>query len=178
MSPALALLAAVAAVNPFRVGSVLPGRDRAVVAAIGGLVSSGFLLLVALLSGPLLDGLEITPPTARIGAGLAVAVVGIRAVLTRPPLPEPSLAGRRAALVPVTFPVLVDPALTLLTLAVASERGVGPATAVAATAVAAALLIGLASTRAPAWGPVGHRFVGAVAMATGVAVTIAGVLDL
>lgn len=177
MNLPLTVLAAVVVVNPFRVGSVLVARDRAVV-AVGGLIALGSMLLVAALSGPMLDWLEITTPTARIGAGLAVVLVGARAVLDRRPRPEPSLPGRRAALVPVAFPVLVDPGITLLTVAVASERGVAPAVAIAALAIVAGLAIGLASTASPKLLPVARVSVGALAVAAGVAVTISGVFAL
>lgn len=177
MSLPLTVLAAVFVVNPFRVGAVLAARDRAV-AALGGVIAVGSMLLVAALSGPMLDWLEITTPTARIGAGLAVALVGARAVLGRPPQPEPALPGRGAALVPLAFPVLVDPGITLLTVAVASERGTAPAVAVAAIAIVAGLAIGLASTATPNLLNVAHTLVGALAVAAGAAVTISGVFDL
>lgn len=178
MNVALAVLAAVAAVNPFRVGAVLGVRDRPVIAAFGGLIALGSMLLVAVLSASVLDALDITTPTARIAAGISVALVGARAVLREPPRPEPALPGRRAALVPVAFPVLIDPGITLLTVAVADDRGVVLAVAVAAVALTTALMIGLLVTAAPTWLPAAHTLVGAIAVAAGVAVTVAGVFDL
>lgn len=177
MNLPLTVLAALAAVNPFRVGAVLAGRDR-MVAAIGGVIALAALLVVAALSGPVLDWLEITTPTARIGAGMAVILVGARALVLRPPEPDPALPGRRAALVPVAFPVLVDPGLVLLTLAVANERGVAPGLGVAAVAIVVGVTIGLASAGRPVVLRIANALVGGIAVAAGVAVTISGVFDL
>lgn len=181
MNLALAIVAAVVAANPFRVGSALPQRDRWPVATVGGLVALAGLVVAAAVSPPILDGLDVTAPTARIGAGAALIVVGIRAVLARPPGPEPSLPGRRAGLVPLAFPVLLDPGLVLLIAAVSADRGAGPAVLVAAVALVVAVAIGGAlggaATGSP-WIRIGHGAVGTVAVAIGVAVTISGVLGL
>ena len=187
MNLALAVVTAVAVANPFRIGAALPQRDRWPVAISGGLAAGAVLILVAAASRPLLDGLEVTAATAAIGAGAAVIVVGIRAVLARPPGPEPSLPGRRAALVPVAFPVLLDPGVALLVVAVSADRGTGPAVLVAVAALVVGLAVGALvgdgaspepSATRPSWNRIGHGAVGTLAVATGVAVTIDGVLRL
>lgn len=180
MNLALALVAAVAAVNPFRVGPALPDRDRTPIAGIGGLAALAALVAVALASGPMLDGLQVSVPTSRIAAGIAVGLGGARSMLIGPPDPEPALVGRAAALVPLAFPVLLEPGLALLVLALAADRGVATASAVAAVALAVGLGVGLvlAGGRGNGPGSTGavHRTVGAVAMAAGVAVTLGGIL--
>ena len=97
----------------------------------------------------------------------------------RPPPPEPALAGRRAALVPVAVPVVARPALLVMALGAGADRGV--LVAVAAMAIGVALLTGLAARR-PADGPGGSalrwagRVLAAGLVAAGVLLGIDGIL--
>ena len=63
----------------------------------------------AVVSGPLLDLVDVTGPSARIAAGIALLVVCAKDVFAPPPTAEPALAGWRAGLVPLAFPVVFSP---------------------------------------------------------------------
>jgi small neutral amino acid transporter SnatA (MarC family) len=145
----LVLLALVAAVNPFRTVLAVPrsGRSRrevGEVALLGGLVAGVGVLVVAWLSGPLLDALDVSGPAIRLAAGIVAGVAGLVAVFRRTPAAEPALPGRGAALVPVAVPLVATPALLLLAMSAHSDRGFP--VLVAALAVAVALLAGLAGS--------------------------------
>lgn len=122
--------------------------------AIEGSVLAGVVLVpVALLAGPLLDLLDISAPTARIAVGLLLVVSGTVTFGWPPPKPEPALPGRRAALVPVAFPTLLTPGLTLLVMIAAVDLGILVTVIVAALALATlpltALLMGRKSGPVP-----------------------------
>ena len=105
--------------------------------AVEGSVVAGVVLVpVALLADPLLDVLDISAPTARIAVGLLLVVSGIVTFGWPPPKPEPALPGRRAALVPVAFPTLLTPGLTLLVMIAAVDLGILVTLLVTAAALA------------------------------------------
>ena len=79
----------------------------------------------------------------------ALLVVAIKDVFVAPPRPEPALGGWRAGAVPLAFPVIFSPALALLTVAGASERGVGVAVLAAAIALVPALVTLVVGPRVP-----------------------------
>ncbi len=183
MSLRLALVAALSTVNAWRLAPGVPGataRERVRVAALG---AGGLVVLGALVgagSGPVLGAASLTGPTARIAAGVAVTVVAVRDLLSRPPSPEPALAGDAAAVVPVLFPHLATPGLVLLMVSVGHDRGVAVVAGLAVAAgaslvVVAALPAGWVSTRW--WRAVGS-LVSASAVLAGVGVTVSGVLDI
>jgi len=121
----------------------------------GSLVAGVLLVPVALLAAPVLDLLDISAPTARIAVGLLLVVSGIVTFGWPPPKPEPALPGRRAALVPVAFPTLLTPGLTLLVVVASVDLGILVTLVVTAAALAtlplAALLLGQKT------GPVPYR---------------------
>lgn len=124
--------------------------------AIEGSVLTGVVLVpVALLAGPLLDLLDISAPTARIAVGLLLVVSGIVTFGWPPPGPEPALPGRKAALVPVAFPTLLTPGLTLLVVIASVDLGIVVTVAVTALAVATLPLTALLLGRKT--GPVPYR---------------------
>lgn len=124
--------------------------------AIEGSVLTGVVLVpVALLAGPLLDLLDISAPTARIAVGLLLVVSGIVTFGWPPPGPEPALPGRKAALVPVAFPTLLTPGLTLLVVIASVDLGFVVTVAVTALAVATLPLTALLLGRKT--GPVPYR---------------------
>jgi small neutral amino acid transporter SnatA (MarC family) len=145
----LVLVALVAAVNPFRTAMAVPrsGRSRREVgeiALLGGLVAGVGVLVVAGLSGPLLDALDVSGPAIRLAAGIVAGVAGLVAVFRRPPAAEPALPGRGAALVPVAVPLVATPALLLLAMSAHSDRGLP--VLVAGLVLAVALLAVLAGS--------------------------------
>ena len=121
----------------------------------GSMVAGIVLVVVALGAGPALHALDISAPTARIAVGLLLVVSGIVTFGWPPPKPEPALPGRRAALVPVAFPTLLTPGLTLLVAAAAVDLGILVTVAVTAFAVATLPLTALLMGRRT--GPVPYR---------------------
>ena len=125
MNSTLIALAAVCAANPFRIAACAPTdpdtRRRAV--AVAALLSFAAVGLLAGLSEPILESLNVSGSSSRIAAGAAVLVVGIRDLFTQPPAPEPALDGWRAGIFPMAFPAILTPALAILAISAGSERG-------------------------------------------------------
>jgi small neutral amino acid transporter SnatA (MarC family) len=156
-------------------------RTVAGLAALGG-AAGGLVVCAAALAGdPLLDALDVSDPSFRVAAGIVAALAGAADLFRRPPAPEPSLAGGRAALVPVAVPVVARPALLLLALGAGADRG-GLVSA-GAMAVGAALLTALAA-RCPTEASGGRvlrwagRLLAVTLVACGVVLTVDGVLDV
>ena len=122
------IVALVAALNPVRAALAVPREDRRSsvrVAALGGVVGSAVVLLLAMAGGPLLDALDVSDPAFRIAAGAVAAIAGGLDLVRRPPSAEPSLPGWRAALVPVAVPLVIRPALVLGAVSAHADRGIG-----------------------------------------------------
>jgi small neutral amino acid transporter SnatA (MarC family) len=171
------LAALVTAFNPCWVALGVPRagrsrRDVVAITALGGAGGALAVLVLSLLSGPLLDVLDVTTPAFRIAAGVVAAVAGAVTLVRPAPLPDPALAGRRAALVPVAVPLVVRPALVFLALSAHADRGV-PVTA-AALAASVAALVAVVARVAPEG--TGGRAVMWVARATAAGLIAASVL--
>lgn len=140
-------LAYLTAVNPLRTRLGLPEgeaqRVDPVVAGLGALLAWGVVAVIAWISGPVLEVLEITPETFRIAAGLVVLVAGVGELLRPRPGLEPVLAGWRAAVWPVAFPRLLSPEVAALALTTGSAEGVVP------TVIAAGVALGAVAALAP-----------------------------
>ena len=172
MTLTLLVLAMVAATNPFRALAARPPDTTPLTLGVAMAATGALVLASAGASSAVLDLVDVTGPSARIAAGIALLVVALKDVFASPPPATPALPGRRAGLVPLAFPVLFSPALALLAVAGAAERGVPLALVAAAVALAPAIL--LLST-APASTPV-RPLAAAVGVAgTGVAALV--VLD-
>jgi small neutral amino acid transporter SnatA (MarC family) len=179
-------VALLAALNPARAAFAVPraGRSpREVVrlAALGGAVGGVGVCVAAALSDPLLDAFDVSDPAFRIAAGVVAVLAGASDFLRRPPSPDPSLPGRRAALVPVAVPIVARPALVVMAL------GAGADETVALTAAAMAFGVGalaLLAARCPTDGPGGRalrwgvRLLAAVLVAAGTALGVDGVYDV
>jgi small neutral amino acid transporter SnatA (MarC family) len=165
------LLSAIAAANPFRAAAASPTSDRLRAVFVGVVVTSIAVVAAAAGSGPLLDAIDVTGPSARIAAGIALAAVAAKDVFASPPKAEPGLSGWKAGIVPLALPVMFSPALALIAIAGASERGVVVTTLVLLVALVVA---GLAALRPPSGGL--RRFVGIVGV-LGIAVGALVVLD-
>lgn len=174
------------ALSPVRVAFGIPragrpSRDPIRLAALGGALGGLLVCAVALAGDPLLDALDVSDSSFRIASGLIAALAGIADFFRRPPSPEPSLPGSRAALVPVAIPLVARPALLVIALAAGAERGVG------VTAAAVAIGIGLLIALTARW-PAGNsklrlmrwavRLVAAGLVACGVIVCVDGVFDV
>jgi len=79
---------------------------------------------------------DIAAATLRMAVGVVLLLQGAVVALTAPPLREPRLPGRRAALVPVAFPVTLTPGLGGLAASAALDHSAPVAMVVLATALA------------------------------------------
>jgi small neutral amino acid transporter SnatA (MarC family) len=150
MTLTLLVLAMMAAANPFRALAARPAGARLETLATAVLATLALTWVSAAVSGPLLDLVDVTGPSARIAAGIALLVVALKDVFAAPPTPEPALPGWRGGMIPLALPVVFSPALALLAVAGAAERGVAftlMAAAIALVPVAAALTIAPARQR-------------------------------
>lgn len=169
----LLTLGLVVAANPFRVAGTRPENgpvDAALVAAGASVLGAA---VFAAVSGPFFDAIDITGSSARIAAGVAVAAMGVKDMFTAPPAPTPALSGRWAGVLPIAFPAILTPAVALLVMAGAADRGVAPTLVAAGIAIAVAVL-GLL-TIAPRIRRGGQAAVGIAAVGIGALVTLDGV---
>ncbi len=178
MTFAFLAFALVAAVNPCRLRLVLPERVAAV--ALGCLVALGAVAAIAALGGALLDALDISPESFRLGAALVLVLEGARALVFARPAPEPELAGLKAGLVPVAFPLLLTPGVVALAVAAGGDD-VEPE-AVAALAIACAFTLAFTLVprggRADALLAAGARLLAALEIAAGVALAVGAIRDV
>lgn len=178
MSFAFLAFAFLAAVNPSRVRLALPERRATV--ALGALVALGAVAAIAAIGGPLLDAVDISPESFRLGAALVLALEGSRAVLFGRPGAEPELAGLLAAVVPVAFPLLLTPGVVALAVAAGGDD----VEAEAVGALAFALVVVIAGTvvrrnpRNDALLVAGGRLLGALEIAAGVALAVSAIRDV
>lgn len=184
VSLAVALLAAVATINPLRLWSGLPRggrRERVQLTAMGAALVVVTLGVIAAIADPILESLDISEPTARIAAGVAIVVIGVRDVFAAPAEFDPALPGRRAALVPVALPHLLTPSITLLAVSATADRGWWQAIGV--VVVAMALVVVIAAWPRPTGAAAracraGHVLTAGLAIALGGALMMDGVLDI
>jgi small neutral amino acid transporter SnatA (MarC family) len=174
------------ALNPARAAFGIPRAGRspksaAGLAAAGGALGGLVVCAAAALGDPLLDALDVSEPSFRTAAGIVAVLAGAADLFRQPPPPEPALAGRRAALIPVAIPLVARPTLLVLALGAGADRDV--LLTAGAMALGIALLAGLAAAW-PTDGPKGRalrwagRLLGAGLVACGVLLTIDGVLDV
>jgi small neutral amino acid transporter SnatA (MarC family) len=174
------------ALNPARAAFGIPragrsSREVAELAALGGAIGGLAVCAAAALGDVLLDALDVSAPAFRTAAGIVALLAGAADLIRRPPRPEPALADRRAALVPVAIPLVARPALLVMALGAGADRGV--LVSVGATAIGVALMSALAvrcptdgaADRVLAWG---GRLLAAGLVASGVLVGIDGILDV
>jgi small neutral amino acid transporter SnatA (MarC family) len=174
------------ALNPARAACGVPRAGRsartvAAVAAAGGAIGGLAACAAAIVGGPLLESLDVSEPSFRIAAGIVAGLAGAADLFRRSPSPEPALAGRRAALVPVAIPLVARPALLVLAMGAGAERGLLVSAGALATGVA--LLTALAA-RWPTEGPGGRvlrwagRVLAAALVACGVVLAVDGIFDV
>jgi small neutral amino acid transporter SnatA (MarC family) len=174
------------ALNPARAALGIPRagrspREVAELVAAGGAIGGLVVCVVAAVGGQLLDLLDVSDPSFRISAGLVAALAGISDLFRGPPGQDPALPGRRAALVPVAFPLVVRPAVVVVALGAGAEQGVLPA---ALAMVVGAGLLGWLAASVPAEGTAGRavrwaaRLLAAGLVAGGVLLLVDGVLDV
>lgn len=174
MSSTLIALAAISAANPFRVGACAPlpkdtRRQTSAVATAVSLIAVGALVA---LSDPILDLLNVSGSSSRIAAGVAVLVLGVRDLFAQPPAPEPALEGWLAGLVPLAFPAIFSPALAILAISAAAERGAGTALGIIGAVILAIGLSVAVGVRATYWRA---ATVGSAGVVIGTMLTLNGV---
>ena len=171
-------LAVLAATNPPRVWAALPPRpDRVPAAAVGALTALAAVIVLSALASPLLDLLDVSASTFRIGAGIVIAIVGAHDLIAGAPKPEPALSRWRAGFVPLAFPLLVNPALGAAALSASADHGM--LTPIVGVAIGGAALVALALLTEPARVLRGAgRFVGAALVILGIALAVDGVFSL
>lgn len=122
----LALLGFLATVNPPAAAVALvrdrrTDRPRSVIA--GTAVAAAVLVGLAAAADPILDLLDIDLGTYRLGAGVVIAVAGLRWLVAgaAPAAEEPDEDRRLAGY--VAFPVLLTPGAVVLAVSVGAEHG-------------------------------------------------------
>lgn len=178
MSFGFLLLAFAAALNPCRTRLGLPERREALV--LGSLIALAAGAALATAGSVVLDSLDVSPESFRLAAGLVLTLEGLRALSLPRPAAEPELPGHGAALVPVAFPLLLQPGVVVLALAAGGDGVAGEATGALAAAL---VLVGLAAalpieSRAGVLLVAGGRLVGALEIAVGAALAVDAIRDV
>ena len=178
MSFGFLLLAFAAAANPCRASLVLPPRPPAL--ALGALVALGAGAALAAAGGVVLEALDVSRESFRLAAALVLGLEGARALLLPRPPTEPELPGLRAALVPIAFPLLLQPGVVMLALAAGADDVAGRAIGALAAALAVVVLAGAvqAGERGRALHAAGRRLIGALELAVGVALAVDALRDV
>jgi small neutral amino acid transporter SnatA (MarC family) len=178
VSLAFLVVAFVAAVNPCRARLGFPGPWLllALGSALAALAAAAF---VAVGKG-VLDALDVSPESFRLAAGLVLSVEGARTLVWPRPATERGLPGLWAAVVPVAFPLLLQPGVVVLALAAGGDELVGRAVAalVVALGVAAAAGAIRGGVRAEGLLVAGSRLLGAIELTAGVALAVDAVHDV
>jgi small neutral amino acid transporter SnatA (MarC family) len=180
------VIALVLALNPARAVFGVPraGRSRRQIVslvAVGGALGGLAICVAALLADPLLDLLDVSDPSLRTAAGFVAVIAGAVDVIRRPPRPDPAPPGRRAALVPVAFPLVARPTLLVMALSAGADRGV--AVTAAAMVAGVAVLAAIASSwlvDRPRGGALRWtaRLLAAVLIGVGVLLALDGIFDV
>jgi small neutral amino acid transporter SnatA (MarC family) len=178
----LALLGLIATVNPAAAALAMVRdrrTDRPRSVAAGAVVAALVLTAIGASADPVLDVLDVSLGTYRLGAGVVIAVAGLRwlAVGAAAPVEEPDDDRRLAGF--VAFPVLLTPGAAVLALSVGAEHGT------AATAIAAGVAVLLGGLGIFLRRSIPHllalglvRLLGAVAVVVGVIVAVDGTQTL
>lgn len=128
---------------------VSPGlRSRGAIAV--GVLSLALLAGTVLVGDPFLDWIEVSPENFQVAAGIIIAPVALRLLITGDSMITPEeTAGpmpRRAWLIPLVFPLIVGPASLAAALSYGTRYGEGETIAAAAAASALVLLACLFAT--------------------------------
>ena len=171
------LLAVLLAVNPVAAAVALWPRERRLTMAVAAAIAFVIAVLSAVVSGPVLDVLDVTPGTFRVSAaivlGLASArwlIIGAASVAADGPAEGP---GR--VVVPLLIPVLVTPQLVMVSISIGADEGVAVVAAGAVAGLALGWLAATVTKRHPAGWIAGMRLVAALAMAVAIALAVDGV---
>ncbi len=188
MTLGLAFIALLAAVNAPRVRLVLMQErqsERVIVGGLGAAAALAGVVVASAAAEPLRDAFGVSVETTRIGVGLVAVLVGARDLVTALPRPDPALPGRRAALVPVAFPLLLNPAVVFLAFGASLDHAVSTAVLVAIPALVTLPLLTIVEVDEDPGVGTGQRALAGAARLTaallvlaGVAIAVDGVLDI
>lgn len=174
-----AIVAFLLAVNPAAAARAFTRDrrpDRPVPITIGWAVAMAVLAALAAASGPMLDALDLSDGTFRLGAGVVVGAVGLRWLVFGAPdgVPEPDTSGALAGF--IAFPVLLTPGAAVLAVSVSAGDGFATAAAGAAAGTAVGALTVLLRRRLPQSVLAALvRLLGAGAVVIGIGVAVDGV---
>jgi small neutral amino acid transporter SnatA (MarC family) len=178
VSVAFLAVAFVAAVNPCRarLGCASPWPPFALGCALAALAAAA----LAAAGHSVLDALDVSPESFRLAAGFVLAVEGARTLVWPRPATERGLSGLWAAVVPVAFPLLLQPGVVVLALAAGGDEVVGRALPALAVALGAAAAAGAVRVRVGAEGLLvaGSRLLGAIELTAGVALAVDAIRDV
>jgi small neutral amino acid transporter SnatA (MarC family) len=166
-----ALVVFLVAINPPAIAAALARSVTLRAIAIAALLSAALVTLAAGLSEPLLDLLDVSPPTFRVAAGVVLSVAGIRWVVVgaRPILDhEPSSAME-------LLPLFVPPQLVAIAITVGIEDGVATAAIAGAVALLVAVIAASGRGKGLTWWSWAARLVGLAGVAVGLALVVDGV---
>lgn len=167
--------------------AALPERRRGELLAAAFALAAALLLLAVLLHEPLLDLLEVSPPSFDVAAGIVMLVASLRPLMRGRAIEEATAAmadgGRRSAVAPLALPLLATPAAFAAAIAYAARAG-EPESAVVAIALVALAALSLVWQpqllarvgRAPIEGLA--RLSGALLVAVAVGLIVDGVLSI
>lgn len=149
--------------------------------AFYGLAIGALSVVLAWMSGPILDWLEVDTETFRIAAGLATAGIGLGRALGWGTGPEVVGTGTKPGEVlanawPVAYPVLFGPLTLLAAVSVGSDHGVWLVLSAVLCAVALSVAMSRISRRR--WAPSLVRGVGVLLMVLAVALIFDGLRDV
>lgn len=180
---ALLAVALLVALDPVRAAgaarTVGGSRRPALVGAATAVVAAA---LLAAAGGPLLEALDVSAPTLRVGVGLVLLVTGLGdLVRAGEPVDRAPVATAWGGVVPVAVPTMLRPAAVVASLGAGADGGMALVLGVAV--LAAALVVVLAGRRAgtaiePALWRWARRLVGAVLVVVAVAITADGIYDV
>ena len=167
--------------------ATLPERRRRELLAASFAIAAALLLLAVALHEPLLDLLELSPPSFDVAAGIVMLAGAVRPLVRGRAIEEATASmadgGRRSAIAPLALPLLATPAAFAAAIAYA-ERAGEPETAIVAIALVALAALSLAwqpqllarAGRAPIDGLA--RLTGALLVAVAVGLIVDGVLSI
>jgi small neutral amino acid transporter SnatA (MarC family) len=178
MSLAFLVVAFVAAVNPCRARLGFDGPWPPLV--LGSALAALAAAALAAVGEGVLDALDVSPESFRLAAGFVLVVEGARTLAWPRPATERGLPGPCAAVVPVAFPILLQPGLVVLALATGGDEVVGRAIAGLAVALGVAAAAGAIRGGARAEGLLvaGSRLLGSIELTAGVALAVDAVRDV
>jgi len=169
MTPFLAVIAIIAAVNPFAAAARLDGKrppPRHIITA--GNLSLAIYTLAAAFAGDILEALSVEPESFLVAAAVIIAASGAATIALGPLRLHFDPASGYADLVPLAVPVLLGPAGLSAVIVVATRESAG--LAIVGSLAAVVVCLGLAVARFGAAAPLAD---GLARLLAGLAVVIA-----